>query len=202
MIKQEHLDRSMSYTDYVKLLNDLMEQGKTTGSNQSEYYLNYAKLNLQRMHRLDKTTELMPELKKALTDLTSKYILVALTEGWCGDAAQNLPVIHAMEKETPNLELRCLLRDENLDVMDQYLTDGRSRSIPKVICIKKDPDSGEWKDCFVWGPRPEGAQALMHDHKEKGIPHDETSLEIQKWYNADKTMSTQKEFLDLITTLR
>jgi hypothetical protein len=197
MITQDHIDRGMSYPQYSKLLSDLMAQGKTTGTNQSEAYLNYAKLNLQRMHRLEKTTELTEELKSALAKISRSYTWLVLTEGWCGDAAQNLPVLHAIEQICPNITVTLLLRDENLDVMDQYLTAG-SRSIPKLICLKKDDVSGVLKEVFTWGPRPEGAQTLMLELKAGNVSHDERSLQIQKWYNTDKTLSTQNELLALI----
>jgi thioredoxin family protein len=200
MITPDHIARGMTYAQYNKLLNDLVAQGKTTGGNQSEEYVHYGKLNVQRMHRLDKTVELIPELKEALAKISESYTWLALTEGWCGDAAQNLPILHAIEKECPNIQLVLLLRDENLDVMDQYLT-GSSRSIPKVICLKKETVNNSLEEIFVWGPRPEAAQGMMLDLKNNNASHDERVLTVQKWYNADKTISTQKEFLDLINTL-
>src|SRR4051812_9196226 len=118
MITKDQVARGMSYAQYSKLLNDLMAQGKTTGGNQSDDYVSYAKINLQRMHRLDKTVELIPELKEALSKITEQYTWLVLTEGWCGDAAQNLPVMHFIEQACPNIKLVLLLRDENLDVMD------------------------------------------------------------------------------------
>jgi hypothetical protein len=201
IITKEHLEKSMSYSQYSKLLHDLMEQGKTTGPNQSEEYLDYTKLNLQRMTRLDKTTELIPALKSALAGVRSPYTWLVLTEGWCGDAAQNLPVLHAVEKECLAIAVRLLLRDENLDIMDQYLTHG-SRSIPKLICLQQDLSlNAGSKEIFTWGPRPEGAQNLMLELKKNNTPHDERSLHIQKWYNTDKTLSTQKEILNLVSRL-
>ena len=200
MITQDHIARGMSYAQYSKLLNDLMAQGKTTGGNQSDDYVNYAKLNVQRMHRLDKTMELIPELKEALAKVNEHYVWLVLTEGWCGDAAQNLPIIHAMEKECPNIELVLLLRDENLDVMDQYLT-GSSRSIPKVICLEKDTATHSLKEIFVWGPRPDAAQDMMLELKNTNVPHDEMVLAVQKWYNNDKTLSAQNEFVALVKRL-
>lgn len=202
MITQEHIDRSITYAAYSKLLKDLMAQGKTTGGNQSEDYINYAKLNLQRMLRLDKTIELTEELKTALSKITSNYTWLVLTEGWCGDAAQNIPVMHFITEACPAIELKLLLRDENLDVMDQYLTDG-GRSIPKLICLEKDTSvTSGLKEVFVWGPRPAGAQDLMHELKEKNTPLMEKATIIQKWYNNDKTLSAQAEFLELVRKLK
>ncbi|MES2679364.1 MAG: thioredoxin family protein [Bacteroidota bacterium] len=193
MISQTDLDRAMSYNQYHHLLEDLLSHGKTTGPLQSEAYLNYAKLNLQRMVRLDKTLTLNLELITALQGVKSGYTWLVLTEGWCGDAAQNLPIMAAIEKECPNIHLRLLLRDENSGLMDQYLT-GSSRSIPKLICVR----TANLEEIFTWGPRPDEVQHLMLDLKAKGTPLDEKSLLIQKWYNTDKTQTLQKELAALI----
>jgi|SRR6218665_235418 len=193
MITQNYLDRSMSYGQYQKLVQDLAAQGKTTGSNQDEAYVNYTKLNAQRMHRLDKTTTLTDALSDALNNISSAYVWLVLTESWCGDAAQNLPVMAIIEKACPLIELRLLLRDENLDVMDQYLT-GSSRSIPKLICLEK---SG-LKELFTWGPRPEAVQALAMELLAQGASKEDKSLAVQKWYTADKTLSLQQELLGLV----
>lgn len=196
MITQAEITRAMTYGDYRKLLETLMAEGKTTGPNQNEDYFNYAKLNLQRMQRLDKTVVLNPDLLEALQKIRSNYIWLVLTEGWCGDAAQNLPVFAAIEKACNKITLKLFLRDENLEVMDRYLT-GTSRSIPKLICVKSD----SLEEVFIWGPRPNTLQELMIEQQLKEKPLAEKSLIIQKWYNADKTQSVQNEFLELMKLL-
>src|SRR3954468_9427526 len=101
MITRDYIDRSISYAQYRKLLQDLLEQGKTTGSNQSETYINYGKINVQRMARLHKTTTLIPELLDALKKIETHYTWVILTEGWCGDASQNLPPMALIQEACP-----------------------------------------------------------------------------------------------------
>ena len=193
MMTRDYIDRSMSYTNYRKLLQDLLAQGKTTGGNQSEAYINYGKINVQRMSRLHKTIALSPELQETLKKISGSYLWVILTEGWCGDASQSLPVMAMIETACTQIELKLLLRDENLDLMDQYLTN-TGRSIPKLICVEKE----SLKEIFTWGPRPEAAQALMLALKAKGVSYEEKSLAIQKWYNNDRTQSVQNELLGLI----
>ena len=61
-------------------------------------------------------------------------IWLVISEGWCGDAAQNMPVVEKIVDEMPNVEIRYVLRDENLELMDQYLTNG-GRSIPKALFV-------------------------------------------------------------------
>src|ERR1700748_188896 len=79
-----------TYTSFSDLLSVLLLEGKTTGENHSPEYLHYAKMNIQRMHRWYKTFELRPEVAEAIRTLPAQHWWV-ITEGWCGDSAQNLP---------------------------------------------------------------------------------------------------------------
>ena len=192
---------AMTYEAYKSLLEKLMAEGKTTGKNQSAEFLNYAKINLQRMHRLEKTSVLIPDLTKALGNLKQPYTWLIITEGWCGDAAQNLPVFELIEKACPNINLQLVLRDEHPELIDRYLTNG-SRSIPKVICFTDAPQSAdEIKEQFVWGPRPHALQQLVLQWLKGGISKEEKGILVQKWYNEDKTLSLQKELLNLVNKL-
>ncbi len=190
---KQYVDRSMNYKHYVDLLDGLMAQGKTTGQNQSDDYLNYAKLNLARMHRLNKTATLTNELKEVLQKVKSNFIFLVLTEGWCGDAAQNIPTMHLIGKETKNIELKLILRDENLDLMDKHLTHG-GRSIPKLICLKADT----LESVFTWGPRSQAVQQTVLELKEKNVSLIEKAEIVHTWYAQDKTLSLQKELKGLI----
>lgn len=196
MITKQALDKAMSYAQYRSLLEDLMAHGKTTGANQSEDYLAYAKINLQRMQRLDKTIDLEANLKKALATISKPYIFLIITEGWCGDAAQNLPVFHLLEKESKSIEVKLILRDEHPEIMDRYLTNG-ARSIPKVICL----DTITLEEKFVWGPRPATLQEIVMQLKHDNKTIAEKGLVTQNWYNADKTKSLQAELLHVVQNL-
>jgi hypothetical protein len=193
MITQQLLTKSMNYASYSQLLHTLMAEGKTTGHTQSAEYFDYAKINLQRMARLEKTTVLTAELMDALKAVTGNYVWLVITEGWCGDAAQNVPVFNAIEKICPAVELKIILRDDNIDVMDNYLTNG-SRSIPKLIVLEKS----SLKELFVWGPRPEVLQNMVIEMVKNNSSKQERGLAVQKWYNADKTETLQGELLHLI----
>jgi Thioredoxin len=192
-ITSKLLTESMSYNNYSHLLHTLFAEGKTTGHTQSAEYLDYAKVNLQRMARLEKTTVLSPELIDALNGLKGNYVWLVITEGWCGDAAQNVPVFDAIDKVCPAIELKIILRDDHLDVMDNYLTNG-SRSIPKLIVLEKS----SLKELFVWGPRPEVLQNIVVEMVKNNMTKPERGLAIQKWYNADKTQTLQGELIHLI----
>lgn len=193
MIPSNILGDAMSFETYERLLETLLSQGKTTGTTQNDEFLNYAKVNLQRMHRLHKTLVLNPDLLQALTAIKGEYIWLVITEGWCGDASQNLPYLQAISKACPQIQLRLILRDEHLDIIDQYLTNG-GRAIPKLICLKKEG----LHECFVWGPRPLALQTIVLELKHKGVTKEEKGLVTQKWYNANAGHELQQEILALI----
>lgn len=189
------LAQAQSYADYRQLLTDLLEnEGKTTGPNQSDFYLEIAHLNQARMKRLDRK----PKLSEATTDfldtLDRKITLLVLTEGWCGDAAQTVPVLNWIADYSPHLHLYCLLRDENLALMDAFLTAG-ARSIPKVIILDTDTKAV----LGSWGPRPAPAQQLVMDYQQQPEAEKDTYEVFQRslhgWYARDKTETTQQEMV-------
>ena len=149
------------------------------------------------MQRLDKTIVLSEDFKKTLDKITGDYLLLTLTEGWCGDAAQLVPLFACIEKYHPKLKLKILLRDEHPQIMEKYLTNG-SRSIPKIICL----DEKTLIEKFNWGPRPEALQSLVIPMIKSGATKAEKSLFIQKWYNSDKTLTAQKELAPLFHKLQ
>jgi hypothetical protein len=178
---------------YRALTEEYAKTGKSTGPNQSEDFVNYTKLNFQRSKRVSKTVELMDSLLEELKSAPNmEWILI--TESWCGDAANSVPIISNIAEKSANVDLKIVLRDDNLDLMDQFLTNG-GRSIPKLIAL-----DGEKNVLFTWGPRPEGAQMLYNNWKNDPdkIPFHDFHLVMQKWYNEDKGVSVQKELLELV----
>ena len=147
-IISKSLENTYTYQEYRDLVKDLLAEGKSTGPEQSDYILNYSKLNNSRMKRLDKTTKISDETAQKIQKLATPQTWLVLTEGWCGDAAQNLPVIHKMAELNKNINLKLVLRDENLELMDLFLTNG-GRSIPKLIALDTDNNVID-----TWGPRP------------------------------------------------
>lgn len=190
-----YIEKGMTYPKYRELLESLMKEGKTTGPDQSESMVNYAKLNLQRMQRIEKTLVLADDLKTTLRQLDKPVTALILTEGWCGDAAQNIPLFYAMEIENPHFQIKLLLRDEHLELMDRYLTNG-GRSIPKLICMN---EAGE--ELFTWGPRPKTAQDFVLEAKKKGMAKEQMANELHLWYAKDKLISSQLEISSLISKI-
>ncbi|MEM9361604.1 MAG: thioredoxin family protein [Bacteroidota bacterium] len=189
------IENGMSYTDYRELVRDLAKNRATTGPEQLESLINYTELNDRRMARWDKTLKVSEEVEDTVTNLNSNLVFLVLTESWCGDASPSLPVINKIAKLNDNIDLKVVLRDENLPLMDKFLTNG-SRSIPKLIVWDKDKNNvtGEW------GPRPSEATRMVEDFKnEHGKLTAEFKQDLQVWYNKDKGQNTLGDILQLLT---
>ena len=193
-IIQKSLKISFSYKTYREYVSKLIVQGKSTGHTQTEDLLHYSELNETRLKRLDKTIKVVPEIEKQLGNLSKKLTWLVISEGWCGDAAQILPIINKMAEVSNFIDLQIVLRDDNDVLMNEFLTSG-GKAIPKLIIL--DADSNEV--LADWGPRPEGAKKLIVDYKAaNGVVDEEAKIELQKWYLHDKGISTQNEIMALM----
>lgn len=193
-IIKESLKRSFSYSEYRNTVSALLHEGKSTGNIQSEDLLHYSQLNETRMNRLEKTIKISDENLSKLRHIENNYIWLVLSEGWCGDAAQLLPIIDKLAQQSDKIDLKIVFRDENEDLMNLFLTNG-GKSIPKLIVLDKE----SLEVIADWGPRPIGATKLMKDYKEKfGVIDETIKTELQLWYLNDKGISTQEEILALI----
>lgn len=192
MITSSLLDSAYTYASYRSLIDALVAQGMTTGPIQNEKMLDYTKMNVFRMNRLDTTFKFIPELEAALPNAKPQTWLV-ITEAWCGDAANILPVFNQVELANPAIQVLYILRDDHLDIMDLYLTNG-GRSIPKLVVMDADG-----KETGTWGPRPAEAQALMDEWKAQDMPYKQNAEKLQLWYARNRTHAIQMELTGLIS---
>lgn len=190
---EHYLERAMSYEAYLALIDTLLSEGKTTGTNQSEAMVGYGRLNRQRMQRLEKRLHLDGETRETISAAERPQVWLVITEGWCGDAAQNIPVIEKVAAENAKITTRYILRDENLELMDRYLTNG-ARSIPKLLALDADSLEVLW----TWGARPQAAQDLFDEQKADGAAKPDILEAMQRWYNEDKGRSVSSELAGLI----
>ncbi|OSY88740.1 thioredoxin [Tenacibaculum holothuriorum] len=187
------LTKAINYTEYRELVSNLLAEGKSTGPNQSDALLNYSKLNDKRMKRLDKTIKLSEETKSFVESVDTPQTFLVLTEGWCGDAAQNIPVLNKIAEINKNISLKLVLRDENLPLMDEFLTNG-GRSIPKVIILDEETNVVD-----TWGPRPTVATKMVKDYKEaNGSLDADFKKDLQVWYNKDKGVNVQEDIVAIL----
>ena len=194
IINEVHWENGLTYLEYRELIDTLLNINQTTGGNHSEDMIAYTKLNVQRMNKWEKIIKIDDDLNEVARKITSSQKWLLLTEAWCGDAAQNLPIIQKVADLNDKIEVKYLLRDENLDIMDAYLTNG-GRSIPKLIILDE-----AFNELSNWGPRPLPAQELLEEAKLKSIPHDEYITTIHAWYGKDRGKTLQNELSDLLST--
>ena len=195
-IIENSLRKTISYIDYKALVHNLLAEGKSTGPEQSEDLTKYSLLNDRRMDRLDKKIKISEETIQEFQKIKQPQTWLVITEGWCGDAAQNLPVLNKIAATADHIALKVVLRDENLALMDLFLTNG-GRSIPKLIALDKDNNVID-----SWGPRPSIATKMVADYKEKnGTLDPKFKQDLQVWYNKDKGQSVQEDFVSIAKKL-
>jgi hypothetical protein len=196
IITKAHLAKAMSYTEFLGYSEECFAKGRTTSTSDdlnTPKHLEFTALNFQRMKRIYSTTKLREDLRGALENIPKHQTWLILSESWCGDAAQCVPVLQLMAETPSNVALKLLLRDENLNIMDAYLT-GTSRAIPKLICL----DTETLEEHGQWGPRPKAAQDAVLAMKAQGMEHDEMITNVHAWYGKDRTKSLQEEMLTCV----
>jgi hypothetical protein len=188
---------AMSYPQYRSYIDDRLKEGKTTGPQDSENYLEYTKLNISRMNKWDKHYAPQPAFLQALQELPQPEKWLVLSEGWCGDAAHSIPLFQRMAEHAPGkIELGIVLRDENLALMDAFLTRG-GRSIPKLIRT----DKKQTQILGTWGPRPIPAQELLEEYKAQQKSGAVINKALQKWYAKDKGKTIETELQQTLKTV-
>ena len=185
-------NKAVSVTDHL----DGLLAAVPNANEEEAPYDKYIPINQQRVKRIRKALAkdgLRRDLLAASSGLRAGLRMLVLNEFWCGDGAQILPVHEALEAEAAGkLEVRVLLRDDNLEVMDLFLTNG-GRSIPKTVLL--DADMGV---LGTWGPRPEEAMELVRRIKSDPALAHTYSQEVHKWYTADKQQNIQAELAVLL----
>lgn len=190
------LESAMTYAEYMTVARERFAQHLTTSDDShynTEQILGFTKLNFSRITRLEKTTVLTADVTDALTQVREPWIWLILVESWCGDVAQILPVLKHMADHSDQIQIRLLLRDRNLTVMDAYKTNG-GRSIPKLICLRQS----DLTELGTWGPRPAALQAEMNMWKAENAPFDQVIERAHGWYAKDHTQHTQAELATMI----
>ncbi len=170
-----------------------------TGNETRDNYKSYSVMNLKRMNRVEKTFNISESLQNQLDNLKEHQTWWVITEMWCGDSAQNLPAIAKIaEASKGKINLKIILRDDYLEIMDNYLTNG-GRSIPKLIAFNEQKE-----ELFQWGPRPQEAQKLMTEWKENPgeKTQEEMINEMHVWYPKNNGAALTQEFIQLFEGLK
>jgi hypothetical protein len=186
--------KTFDFSSYKLFINELAQNDLCTGD-LSEEHVQATKLNAHRIKRIDRQIEIIPQLKNTVQSIIDNWEWLILIESWCGDGAQNLPIIAKIASLSDKIKLTIILRDENPSIMDSHLTNG-ARAIPKLICINQKSK----KELGSWGPRPANIQEKVKKIKSDNplISHDEFGRNLHLWYAKDRGLSLQNEFISLI----
>jgi len=197
MIHQFFLERrphqGQKYEEYLQHFNKkIVSASNNNLINVQKKLIDRDKLNYQRSLRIHKTYSVDTQLCEIMKNISEPQLWMVITENWCGDSAQNLPYLAKIASCNPLIDFRIILRDDNLDIMDLYLTDN-TRSIPKLISFS---ENGE--ELFQWGPRPKEAQELVYKLKSEGKSKDEYLEELHLWYGRNKGKNLESEIINIL----
>ena len=194
LLIKDALSKAVSYESYRNTMETLVANGKSTGEEQTDALANYTKLNHSRMRRWDKTFKIDADLAKKIEEIDQNIVFLVLTESWCGDAAQSMPIMNRIAELNPKISFKVILRDENLELMEHFKFNN-TLSIPKLIIF----DEATTEVLGDWGPRPSTATKMVADYKkEHGTLSPELKQDLQVWYNKDKGKEIAKEIVGLI----
>jgi Thioredoxin len=184
---KNYVEKGISYNQYKQ---NMAEDLALNADLKIKEYIN---LNQRRMHRVEKTFTPSAEMITQVKNLKHKTYWLILTEHWCGDASQSLPVLHTLaELSEGKIEVKLVYRDQNDELMNAYLTNG-TRSISKLVQL-----DAHFNVTGIWGPRPTVAQKLVKELKSNPATAATYANELHLWYAKDKQHSLEKEVAQLL----
>lgn len=189
--------RYFTYSEYKDLVVNLFEKEEVTGPNQIPAFLESTKMSIQRMKKWDKIFKVSDEMLSSLDQIEENWTWYMITEGWCGDASQILPVVAKIAAQSDRIELKLLLRDENTQIMEKYLTNG-GMAIPVLVAV----NNVTGQELPHWGPRPDEIKAKLEAWKKESpdFKKSELSKQLHLWYAKDKGISIQHDIHRLVKT--
>lgn len=197
MTKKEALiqawNEDLTFEKYMHIMSELVKQKKTSGPVQSTALIEYTKLNFSRSKRWLKQAK----PSERLINLTQKkfHKVLAITEAWCGDTAQNLPFFEQLCQQL-NVPYHLCFRDEHPELMNHFLTNG-GKAIPIVIFMDE-----QFNVITTWGPRPKPLQEKVLAYKQQPEPkasYEEFAISIHEWYHSDRMQTLDQELIKLFS---
>ena len=108
--------------------------------------------------RLEANEREVPIDQKAIDtfkNLPEPLNVLVIAEDWCGDVIANLPILGQLAEKSGKLNLRVFQRDQNLDLIDQYLKQGLYRAIPVFVFFDQ-----HWHEVGRFIERPDSVTEL------------------------------------------
>jgi len=148
-------------------------------------YVDTAQKNVDFWRAVFRTAVIPIDLLHRAKRLKTRWHLLVLSEDWCGDAVNTVPVVARFVEDVSVLDARVLSRDKNPDLMSHHLT-SRTRSIPVVVALDDAFAARGW-----WGPRPSKLQRWV---RSDGLllPKDERYRRTRAWYARDRGRTTHR----------
>ncbi len=188
--------QGLTYDAYLEHWQELASRSPGEAEDKSERKLiHYYKYNWKRSQAVKTAYEPSEALRDAMARIDEPQLWMVITEPWCGDSAYNLTVIAEAAALSDQVTLRILLRDDNLDIMDQYLTEG-GRRIPKLVAFDEAGD-----ELFQWGARPAGARQLRSGLIEDGLDSGEVVQNLLEWYDDGGWQEVDDELADAVQSV-
>ncbi len=184
--------KGITYSAYLDLMTLQAAVDLAGLSAEEAQKVEFTKLNLHRSERMGRTWKPGEALAERVVSIEADQLWMVLTEPWCGDSAQCLPVIAALAQLNSAVDLRIVLRDENLPIMDQFLTDGK-RSIPRLVIFDTS-----YRIMGQWGPRPAEAQSVFDAARSSGLEKPQILEKLHLWYGRDRHRALESEFTELM----
>jgi hypothetical protein len=189
--QKQRILSGLTYNEY-SLFTQMQLENNLPAENVSKSNFDLLRLNNTRSRRIDNTFIPGEDINELVSGINKKQIWLIITEPWCGDSAQNIPYLNKIAELNHQINLRLILRDENPDIMDIYLT-GETRSIPILIAFNE-----EWNELFRWGPRPGEAAVLVKELKTAGAEKTEIQEKLHKWYASNKGVCLTGEICEVV----
>lgn len=189
---KKYWDKAISFEEYFKKTEEIVNKNEADLTEEEKKMMDYYQLGVQRMSRMLKVYKPDEEQVNKLVAKNFKGKFLIISEGWCGDAGQTVPAV-SLFFEGKN-EVRIIYRDENPDLIDQFLTNG-TRSIPIVVVLDENNEV-----ITHWGPRPAYGIELLKKHKSdpENYPKEQFYNDIQVYYAKNRGVDVINEILDLI----
>lgn len=160
VVTKERFDSGLTYQEYIE----------QTGANKDRFEEFYNTCQLS-----DDDKEFF---KKAAQMPGGAAKVLVLGEAWCPDVMRGMPTV-ARVAEAAGMEMRVFPRDKNLDIMNEFLKEGKYQSIPTVVFYTADQQYlGHWIERPALADR-EQAKIVEQAKKEKaGAGEQELRQEI------------------------
>jgi len=129
--------------------------------------------NRDRLEASEQRVALDPEAVRFFRSLPRPINVVVLAEDWCGDVIANLPVLGRLAKEVGTLNVRVFYRDQNEDLINRWLNQGKYKSIPVFAFFDESfRELGHWieRPVSVTETRAKKRREIFAAHPEFGSP--------------------------------